>query len=235
MIDKATLRRGARSARSAAFGLLNAPDALGASYRGTDKFQHGYLSHYRSHLGADRFRRMVVYEIGVGGYDDPSTGGSLAMWRDYFNRSVIVGLDISAKRINFGPRVFFEQADQNSPADLQRVVDRYGMPDVVIDDGSHIGQHIHTSFEVLWPQLRDGGTYVIEDLSTSYYPEFGGHDPAPPTSGIGLIQSLLADVEARDPTFEMRPDWGKKPTPAHRGIAAVHMYPGIAFVQKASR
>lgn len=223
----------ARTVRGIAFGPANAPDWIGKRYGGTDKFDHGYLKHYRCHFGSLRFRRNLVFEIGVGGHGDIHPGGSLPMWRDYLLRSTIIGLDIHPKAVEFGSRVEFVQVDQNNPDALESVVAKYGRPNIVIDDGSHVGEHIHTSFETLWPHVAARGLYVVEDLAASYFPHSGGGDPAPPTSGVGLIQSLIGDVEARDPTFTLWPEWGSRSAPVHDDVAAVLCYPGIAFVQKA--
>lgn len=58
--------------------------------------------------------------------------------------------------------------DQGDRAALTRVVDTHlpgGGIDLVIDDASHILGPTRTSFEVLFPRLRPGGLYVIEDWS----------------------------------------------------------------------
>ena len=57
---------------------------------------------------------------------------------------------------------------------LASVVEEMGGIDVVIDDGSHISQHVIKSFEILYPMLSPGGLYFIEDLHTSYWPKYGG-------------------------------------------------------------
>jgi hypothetical protein len=38
----------------------------------------------------------------------------------------------------------------------------------VVDDGSHINELTLKSFDILWPKVRSGGLYIIEDLETSY-------------------------------------------------------------------
>ena len=38
----------------------------------------------------------------------------------------------------------------------------------MIDDGSHINTDIITTFNELWPHVKPGGFYCIEDLNTSY-------------------------------------------------------------------
>jgi len=40
--------------------------------------------------------------------------------------------------------------------------------DIIIDDGSHISEHQMLTLKVLWPLLRSGGLYIVEDLHTSY-------------------------------------------------------------------
>ena len=40
--------------------------------------------------------------------------------------------------------------------------------DIIIDDGSHQPAHQKTSFNTLWPNLNDGGLYIIEDFHPFY-------------------------------------------------------------------
>jgi demethylmacrocin O-methyltransferase len=44
----------------------------------------------------------------------------------------------------------------------------------MIDDGSHLNEHVITPFRTLFPLLAEDGIYVIEDTQTSYWPKFGG-------------------------------------------------------------
>jgi hypothetical protein len=217
-----------------ALGALNHPHLLARLYGGSDKAWHGYMPHYRRHLRQFRFKRCTVFEIGVGGYSDATPGGSLAIWRDYFTRAQIVGIDVHPKDVRLGSRVHFELADQGSPEALNAVVGRYGAPDVVIDDGSHVGRDISTSFETLYPLMPEGSVYVIEDLHTSFYAASEGGDPAPATSAVGLLQDLVSDVQAADRVFVDRPTWGDPPTVLRQVSRAVHVYPGIAFIEKSS-
>lgn len=58
--------------------------------------------------------------------------------------------------------------DQGDRAALTRFVDGHmpgGAIDLVIDDASHILGPTRTSFEVLFPRVRPGGLYVVEDWS----------------------------------------------------------------------
>jgi hypothetical protein len=173
-----------------------------------------------------------VWEIGVGGNESRRDTGSLPIWRDYLIRSVIIGIDIYEKDIAWGRRVKFVRADQSAPGDLDAALALHGVPNIVIDDGSHVGEHIHASFNHLWPLLPPGSLYVIEDLGTSYSPGFGGGHPPPSNSGIGLIRQLVSDIEAADFTFQLYP-LGAPPGASTPALAAIHLYPGIVFIEKA--
>lgn len=52
-----------------------------------------------------------------------------------------------------------------------------GLFDIIIDDGGHTMEQQVTSLEHLWPIVKPGGLYVIEDLQTSYWADYGG-DPS---------------------------------------------------------
>lgn len=65
--------------------------------------------------------------------------------------------------------------DQADPAFLERMLAEHGRDfDVIVDDGGHTMKQQITSFTVLWPAVRPGGVYFIEDLETSWSPMYGG-------------------------------------------------------------
>jgi len=41
--------------------------------------------------------------------------------------------------------------------------------DVIIDDGSHLPSHMWYTLQQLWPLVKPGGYYVLEDCEQSYY------------------------------------------------------------------
>jgi Methyltransferase domain len=201
-----------------------------AQAHGTDKSSryHAYTRWYRRHLSDLRGEPVTLIEIGVGGDEDPSRGGrSLRMWRDYLRRAKVFGIDVHEKRlIGLGSRVEVLRADQSSPDDLAAVLEHTGAPDVVIDDGSHVGEHIWCSFEALFPALRPGGWYVLEDLHTSFLEGFGSAERRP----IGVALDGAVAVQDLDPTLvKLRRSSGT----TVMGPSEVHVYPGIAFIRKA--
>jgi mycinamicin biosynthesis methyltransferase MycE-like protein len=211
-----------------------APDlgALAVRY-GSDKWgqTHWFTQHYERHFGPLRDAPLRLLEIGVGGYgDEQSGGGSLKMWRRFFRRATIFGLDVFDKSELNGPRLQVLRGDQNDPAELAALAEEYGPFDIVIDDGSHINEHVLTSFRALFPYLRNGGFYVIEDLWTSYLPGYGGDDRDMNRSDtmIGLLKSAIDDLH-----HEELGDAPKQELSAtEAGLVGVHVYHNIAFLEK---
>lgn len=143
---------------------------------GTDKWgSHWYTEHYRHYLESLRKQPVRLLEIGVGGYDDPREGAcSLRMWKAYFRRGQIVGLDLHDKSALQEPRIAIHQGDQTDAALLRRLCAHYGGFDIIIDDGSHLNEHVIQTFEILFPLLRPDGIYAVEDTQTAYWPTWGG-------------------------------------------------------------
>lgn len=181
---------------------------------GTDKApgRHGYTRHYARHLKRRSVRCML--EIGIGGYEDPKSGGnSLRMWRSYFPKATIYGLDIHKKLLD-EPRIVALHGDQSDPQSLAAAVRNSPPFDLIVDDGSHLASDIVTSFEVLFPKLKPGGTYAIEDLHTAYLSDFGGGPPGTPDTAMALVKSILDDLNS-----------------GTRALAGVHAYPGLVLIQ----
>ncbi len=135
-------------------GVLEGTDKCSSLANGWD-----YLRKYQSLFGHLRDEQFNLIEIGV------MAGTSLKMWRSFFPRATIVGLDInpSCKRFAQG-RIRVEIGSQDDPEFLARVCAEYP-PTIVIDDGSHMAHHVIYTFERLYPSLLPGGFYVVEDMS----------------------------------------------------------------------
>ncbi|MGW2425656.1 hypothetical protein ACWC0C_41540 [Streptomyces sp. NPDC001709] len=200
---------------------------------GSDKWgqTHWFTPHYERHFAPLRNSPVRLLEIGVGGYgDSASGGGSLKMWRRYFHRGTVFGLDLFDKSALEGPRLEILRGDQNDPDALDALAREHGPFDIVIDDGSHINEHVRTSFTALFPHVRPGGFYVIEDLWTSYLPGYGGDDKDLDAyhTMIGLVKSLIDDLhyEERDRAP------GSTPTQTEAYLTGLHVYHNIAFMEK---
>jgi hypothetical protein len=201
-----------------------------AQRTGTDKWGvHYYTDHYEQHLRHLRDEAFVLLEIGVGGYARSGQGGgSLRMWRRYFQHAQVVGLDIEDKSFLDRPRMTTVRGDQTDAALLTSLVDRFGAPLVVIDDGSHVPADIVETFGTLFPLLPDGALYAIEDTQTSYWPEFGGsEDRSAPDTTMGFVKQLVDGLN-----HEEFVDDGYEPTYTDTHVRAVHCYHNLVILEK---
>ena len=142
----------------------------------TDKTgSHYYTPHYQLHFQEFRTKPIHLLEIGIGGYENPKAGGeSLRMWKRFFPKGNIYGIDIYDKKDFEEERIKIFQGSQIDKPFLNQLVLNIPALDIIIDDGSHINEHVIESFRILFPFLKNGGIYVIEDTQTSYWQNYGG-------------------------------------------------------------
>jgi hypothetical protein len=183
-------------------------DAIGLRH-GTDKASnyHGYLSVYQQEISLVLEAKGSLLELG---WED---GASMRTWREWLPEGwTVTGIDIVAKEAL--PGVYFARGSQDDPIFLSSVVQGWGPFDVIVDDASHESPRTITSFQLLWPHLKPGGLYFIEDVLTSYLPAWT-------VSGLTTMQFLDKLVEQ-----------------LHRGeagdIARVSFWSGLALIQKAA-
>jgi len=162
------------------------------SRAGTDKAEprRTILDLYDQHLRALRDEQITLLEIGV------FRGESLRMWRDYFPLGRIYGVDIDADAMQHEDeriRVFI--GSQSDDAFLDNVIAESGEPDIIIDDGSHLASDQIGSLLHLWPHLKPGGYYIVEDTHTSYLSDYHMALRQPGTT-IELLKNVVDDVHA---------------------------------------
>jgi hypothetical protein len=181
-----------------AAGWLGCDLDLLAALAGTDKYGvHAYTPVYQALLRARRRQRVALLEIGVGGYGQAPGGESLLMWAAYFRKGRIYGIDVADSTALSQGRVKVFQCSQVDRARLTRLAEEIGPFDVVIDDGSHRSEHQIESFRILWPFVKEGGLYIVEDVQTSYWPSFGGGElgtPACQNSCMSYFKRLADSV-----------------------------------------
>lgn len=142
---------------------------LNNSNKRLHKWLH-YFDIYERHFSRFRHTDVVMLEIGVEG------GGSLAMWKEFFGKeSQIIGVDINPQCKQHeaeGIEVFI--GSQDDPALIDRIFKKYPKIDIVLDDGSHMMNHMISSFELIYERLQPNGIYMVEDTHTCYWPEYEG-------------------------------------------------------------
>jgi hypothetical protein len=182
---------------------------------GTDKVQSGYLSYYENLLSYLCSQQVNLLEIGI------AHGGSLRMWHDYFTQNIdtpgrIIGVDITDPGHLPGCEVVV--------ADIKEI-DDFGLLgndelDIVIDDGSHYADDIMAAFVKLWPYVKSGGWYIIEDLGTQWWEGWAGSvgHSVPNGSIVTRWLGLQLDTILRNPV----------------GVSEIHAFPYLVFLRKSS-
>lgn len=129
-----------------------------------------YFDVYHRHFAAYRGRPITVVELGV------YHGGSLQMWKHYFGpQARVVGVDINpACKALEEDQIEIHIGDQGDAAFLRRLCSDVGEFHILIDDGGHLMRQQIVTFGEMFPRLAADGTYLVEDLHTSYWPEYGG-------------------------------------------------------------
>lgn len=183
---------------------------------------------YEFYLHENRLKALNFLEIGVGGYKDPQAGGaSVRMWKEYFPSASIYALDLFDKSPHEEERIKIYQGSQDDKAVLNKIADEIGRIDSIIDDGSHFSRHVIVSFETLFPRLAPGGLYFIEDIGTSYRPDWdGSHDLNDPKTSVNYFKRLADGINARH--------FGKpyQRSYADQNAAYVHFYDNLIVVRK---
>jgi hypothetical protein len=135
---------------------------IGLKY-GCDKVsRHKYHELYPNIFDKFKNEDINLFEIGV------DEGKSLKVWKEFYPNCCVFGLDIQSEIFNEDVKIF--KGDQSNINDLSNIINQIPKCDIIIDDGSHIAEHQLTTFYYLFENLlKDGGTYVIEDIECSYW------------------------------------------------------------------
>lgn len=120
---------------------------------------HGY-SQYYSRVDKKKIKNLVE----IGSFE----GASGLVFSAYFRKAKIYCLDLTFKNNKLKYKNSIKvQIDQKNKDDLKRFITKNKLKnkiDLVSEDGAHFNEHIINSFEVLFPNLRKGGYYFIEDV-----------------------------------------------------------------------
>ena len=130
----------------------------------TDKFETGLMHYYMQYFQGMRNKPVHMLEIGIG------LAGSTNFFADYFDHpnSRITAIDIRIPVVKVRKNVKMIKCDQNDTAKLRRIAEAHGPFDIIIDDGSHRMVETKNSFDTLYPHVKPGGYYVIEDFMAQY-------------------------------------------------------------------
>ena len=168
---KQTKDDGARNrVRTKNVNLTDLADEFGSD-KGSTK--HRYTELYHLLFNPYRRRKINFLEMGllIGGPEhgidkdrETSDLPSIRMWLEYFPKAQIHGLDVSDFSWFEHERFTFHRCDMDARSNVEKAAATMPTLDIVIDDASHASHHQQNAFLEVFPKLRSGGIYVIEDL-----------------------------------------------------------------------
>lgn len=150
---------------------------------------HNYAVKYDRILSPFKDSFLSVLEIGV------AQGQSIKMWTDYFTKAIIHGADIApASKVceSYSDRVKFHLIDQRSEAQLKSL-EQFSPFDLIVDDGDHFWMEQILTFNTLFPYVRSGGIYIVEDTTTSYWEYYNNN----PITAIEYFKTLVDEIHLK--------------------------------------
>ncbi|MBS1071002.1 hypothetical protein JK222_04685 [Gluconobacter cerinus] len=145
-------------------GTIGLLDDIGRKH-GTHRssIEHSFLFHYERILGPKRETVKKILEIAIG------QSQSALTWEEYFPNSHIYSVDKSPQDKHYhSPRCTSRSFDPTDALQLSEFCREFGPFDFIVDNGSHVWSHQILSLQILFPQLRPGGSISIENIDTSY-------------------------------------------------------------------
>jgi hypothetical protein len=170
-----------------------------------------------------------ICEIGI------YKGGSIAFYHKLFNPEKIVAFDLQEKQ----PEILDQYIDDNALGNVIKTYygvdqsDRYLLEaisvkeigsafyDVIVDDASHLLEPTRLSFNALFPKLRCGGYYLIEDWGWAHWNRPEWQDNGGPWKEQRPLSNLVFEICM---LMASRPDL----------IESVKLLPAYAIIRKGS-
>ena len=142
-------------------------------------------------------KKIKFLEIGLGCKMGYGPGVSVKLWKNLFlETDEIWEAEYEEKCVEMAREekklegIHVVTGDQGNITTLNRWVQETGGDfDIVIDDGGHQYKLILNSIQVLWPQVKPGGLYFIEDLQV---------EPTMTDHIKGWIDQLLLTTERKN-------------------------------------
>jgi hypothetical protein len=137
----------------------------------TDKnTSHSYMGLYDTLLKNKKETAVNVLEVGIGDFGQKN-GGSIKLWRDYFTKATIYGLDILStdrvidelltdKRV-----VLYTSTDAyNDDFFTSHFLNKNIKCDFMLDDGPHTLESMKKFIKLYSQLMTDDGILIIEDV-----------------------------------------------------------------------
>lgn len=193
----------------------------------TDKssLTHCYLDTYEKYLFELKDKEFTLLELGVAG------GASIKTWKEYFTKAKVYGIDNNPTCTGEG--IFI--GDATDEIFMSRVLEQIGEVNVLIEDSSHIGWDMIKIFEFMFPKIKSGGYFFLEDTHVIYSPHyeqgsgafgfFTGLAKDVDIAGRGMTGNASYALSVENPTFEPIPKYSQY-------LKAMHLYPSLWIFER---
>lgn len=153
---------------------------------------HFYTKVYEKYFQLLRNEPITFLEVGF------LNGASAYMWQDYFTRARLYFIDINPgcyeHARNLSNRCSLHIVDQTDTQALITFADMVSEFDIIIDDGGHTMAQQIITFKALFPYLKPGGLYIVEDLHTSYSPSYWQFTQEEKITTIEFLKKAIDDI-----------------------------------------
>ena len=180
-----------------------------------------YFKIYEHYLDKYREKKPKFLEIGV------QYGGSLKMWDEFFVNGEIHGIDINpdCKKLEEN-NIKIHIGSQNDKNFLRQFAESVKDIDIIIDDGGHTMEQQLNSFKILFPKIKDGGIYIVEDIESSYQNMYGG-GPKRQGTFVEFSKNIVDYINANHSDFKtLNVNWYSK------NVEYVHYYNNVVVFKK---
>lgn len=139
----------------------------------TDKnTTHSYLELYETILFRKKETAKYVLEIGIGDFGEKN-GGSIKLWKDYFETAKIIAIDILPitsvidELINSERVTLYTETDAYNEEFIENnLVNQNIKFDFILDDGPHTLESMLKCIQLYSNILADDGILIIEDVQS---------------------------------------------------------------------
>jgi hypothetical protein len=180
----------------------------------------GSLEQYATVFATDQPKNILEFGI--------FQGGSPALFSLWFEAQKFVGIDLAEPVAPFdefcrthpvGKTISTHyRTSQNDRARVEQIVQQeFGNTpiDMIIDDASHLYEYTRETFEITFPLLRPGGTYVIEDWGWAHWPQIHTYYTGKTPLSVLIMELAMLCASRYDLISEIR------------------VFPAFAFIRKA--
>ncbi len=152
---------------------------------GSDKAWPHCFDEVYGKLFPDRDAPLDILEVGL------ADGQSVRAWREYFPNARILGFDVEpCARIN-SDRIEVHQVEQTDVVGLWQHIGTRKF-DWVIEDAAHLWQKQIITLVLLWPALKPGGWYCLEDVAALNTGAFSYHE------GLGAFRGEFMNLNTTE-------------------------------------